>query len=188
MKRWTRFMLVSALALAAPVRAEVQAVEREGFTIVLVADVTASPDRAYAAFSRPADWWDSEHSWSGDARNFRFEPRAGGCWCEALAGGGSVEHGRIIAYNPARRVIVMDSVLGPLLETAQAGRLIWRVEPGAREGTSRINWLYRVSIVPTGNPEQDAALAAAVDGVLAEQMARLAALLGPAHAAAQPGG
>lgn len=164
-----------ALTQASVARAEVRAVERESFSIHHEQDVAASPDAVFAALSQPGAWWNPEHSWSGDTQRFSLEPRAGGCWCESLPNGGSVEHGRIISYDPGRRLIVMQSLLGPLQTMAIAGRLSWRVEPVEGEpARSRIAWTYQVAHVPTGNPAQDAALAAGVDAVMREQMGRLA--------------
>lgn len=168
-------LIGSALALSGPAQAEVRSVEREGFVIQISQDVAATPDAVFAAFTRPADWWDSAHSWSGDAGNMRMDARAGGCWCETLRQDGSVEHGRIVSYNPTGRSLVMDSLLGPLLTMGQSGRMHWRVESGDAEGRSRILWTYRVGMLPSGNPAQDAVLAAAVDNVLRQQVARLSA-------------
>jgi hypothetical protein len=170
-------MLVGGLAMlaaAAPGQAEVRSVEREGFVIHISTDVAAAPDAVFGALTRPADWWDSEHSWSGDARNMQMDPRVGGCWCETLPADGGVEHGRIVRFDPTSRSIIMDSLLGPLLTTGQTGRLHWRVE-GAGPDRSRMIWTYQVTMLPSGNPAQDAVLAAAVDGVLSQQFARLVA-------------
>jgi hypothetical protein len=163
------------LPLSGPVAAEVRDVERDGFSLVMTAEAAVPRDRVFAALTRPAEWWDAEHSWSGDIRNMSFDARAGGCWCEALGSGGSVEHGRVVAHDPARGVIVMNSLLGPLLETAQSGQLIWRVEPAENSAASRITWIYRVAVQPTGNPAQDAVFASAVDHVLGQQLARFVA-------------
>jgi hypothetical protein len=173
-------MVLAAIALLlwpTAALADVRELERDGFVLVLESTVPVAQDRAFAAMTRPADWWDSDHSWSGSAANFTFEPRAGGCWCEALRDGGSLEHGRIVTYDPGRGLIVMNSLLGPLMETGMAGRLIWRVEPADQAGRSVIRWLYRVNIPSSRNPAQDAVFAAAVDQVLAQQLARLTAFV-----------
>lgn len=175
---FSRFVTVATLAALAtsPARADVRAVEREGFVIVIERELPAAPDAVFAALTRPAEWWDSAHSWSGDARNLSLDPRAGGCWCETLPHNGSVEHGRVISYNPVTRQMVMDSLLGPLQSIGQSGRLIWAVD-ALEGGSSRIRWTYRVAMLPSGNPAQDATLAAAVDGVLRAQVARLSVRL-----------
>lgn len=170
--------LFAAMAFAAipgVAHARVDAVDRDGFSVTLREPIAASPDAVFAALGHPEAWWNDAHSWSGNAANLHFEPRAGGCWCETVPDGGSVEHGRVIAYLPGQRRIVLQSLLGPLQSMAVAGRLNWQVEAGQRPNDSTLVWTYQVSILPTGNPEQDAALAAAVDAVLDEQMGRLAA-------------
>src|ERR1700760_2531141 len=47
---------------------------------------------AYAAVTHPEKWWNGEHSYSGSASNMTLDPVAGGCWCEKLPAGGSVQH------------------------------------------------------------------------------------------------
>ncbi len=163
------------LAIADPARADVVSVEREGFVLHISANVPAAPDAVFAALAQPQNWWDSEHSWSGDARNMRMDARVGGCWCEGLRQDGGVEHGRIIRYDPAGGSIMMESLLGPLLTMGQSGRLSWQVERNLANNGSRINWTYRVAMLPSGNLAQDASLAAAVDDVLQQQVARLVA-------------
>lgn len=179
-------LIACALARPVPAWAEVRSVEREGFTIHISQEVAATPDTVFSAFTRPADWWDSAHSWSGDAQNMRMEAQVGGCWCETLPQNGGVEHGRIISYNPVGRSMIMASLLGPLQSLATSGVMSWRVEPAEREGYSRISWGYRVATLPSGNPAQDAALAAGVDFVLRQQIARLAARVTGAPMPAQP--
>jgi hypothetical protein len=171
-----RYMMAAlALWVSTPAASEVTDVERGGFTIALTADVPVMPDVIFPVLSRPADWWDAEHSWTGDLRNMSFEPRVGGCWCETLRSNGTIEHGRIVTYDPVRGLIVMNSLLGPLNEIGLVGRLVWRVAAAEQEGRSRIRWLYAVSVPPSRNPAQDAVLASAVDNVLSQQLARLAA-------------
>lgn len=174
-KSLTALLLGSLLLPAAPAAAEVRSVDREGFVIHISQDVTATPDAIFAAFTRPSAWWDSAHSWSGDANNLQMEPRVGGCWCETLTQGGGVEHGRIISYNPAGRTLIMSSLLGPLQGLATGGIMTWRAEQSDAQRPARVTLVYRVSTLPSGNPAQDAALAAAVDSVLRQQWARLAA-------------
>lgn len=170
------FLLMAGLLVvsASPAAGEVRAVEREGFIIHIEQEVAANADAVFGALTRPADWWDSEHSWSGDARNFSMEARVGGCWCEAVRDG-MVEHGRIVSIEPGARTMVMNSLLGPLRDMAQSGRLLWRVESLEGGQRSRVRWTYRVGILPSGNPAQDAAIAAAADRVLTQQLVRLAA-------------
>jgi hypothetical protein len=47
-------------------------------------EVHAEPGDAYAAFLHLGAWWNSAHSFSGNARNLTVGARPGGCRREAL--------------------------------------------------------------------------------------------------------
>ena len=120
---------------------------------------------------RIGTWWNGAHSYSGDASNLRLELRAGGCFCETLPDGGTVEHMRVIQALPGS-VVRMSGGLGPLQSEALAGTLSWSLR--AVEGGTEITSVYLVS----GHARGDiATYAAPVDGVLREQMERLRAHL-----------
>lgn len=173
-----RAVLAFGLAvLSAPAAAEVAASSEAGFVLHNEAVVAASPDTAFAALAQPGDWWSSEHSYSGDAANMTLEARAGGCFCERIPeGGGSVEHMRVVYFDPRVRALRLRGALGPLQGEALTGTLTMTVEPA---GTgSKIAWDYVVGGYARF-PLKD--FAPAVDGVVAEQLNRLAALLGPAR-------
>ncbi len=55
----------------------------------------ATPVRTYAALSDVAHWWDSEHTWSGNAANLSLKPEAGGCFCERW-NDNSVQHMQVL--------------------------------------------------------------------------------------------
>jgi hypothetical protein len=158
---------------AAPAGAEVKSATASGFEVQSVAVVKASPEAAWAMIVRPAAWWNPEHSWSGKASNLTLEPRAGGCFCEAMPPGGSVEHGRVLSAMPGR-LLLLEAPLGPLQSLAVTTRLSWRLKPVA--GGTEITQTYVAGgYLPMGGD----ALAPAVDGVLSEQLARLKASLEP---------
>lgn len=160
-----------ALALAGtPAAADVSASGDNGFATTDSAEVAASPDAVWAALINPATWWNGNHSWSGDAANFRLDPRAGGCFCENLPDGGSVEHLRVVYVQPDR-MLRMSGALGPLQSEALSGALTVTLEPTDGGGT-RIVWDYVVA----GFARYDlAALSPVVDRVQTEQLTRLAA-------------
>ena len=161
--------------LAAPANATVDIAPANSVTITLIRDDDAAPDALFALLARPADWWDSDHTWSGDAANMALEARAGGCWCEQTSDGAvSVEHGRVLNHDPRRRMLVMNAALGPLQTAAMAGRLIWQVDE--REGGgSRVSWTYRLVLPAQGNAAADAQLPGLVERVLAQAIDRLVA-------------
>ena len=114
--------LSSALALLAPhaASAEVKRSDADGFVVEHVVSVTAAPGAVWRMLGTPAAWWDAAHSWSGDAANLSIDTRAGGCFCERLAGGGSVEHARVVHAAPGS-LLRMVGALGPLQAEAVQG-------------------------------------------------------------------
>ncbi len=140
----SRMMLcAAALALATPATAEVKSVSAAGFEVENQVTVPVSPTEAYAAMARIGQWWPSDHSWSGAAANMNLEPRAGGCFCEALPeSGGSVEHGRVVFAQPGR-LLRLRAALGPLQSEAVTGTLTFTFAP-AEGGGTRIVMNYLV--------------------------------------------
>lgn len=165
----------AALMATSPASAEILHSDVDGFTIRVERTTPATPAAAFAMFSTPARWWSDVHTWSGDADSMRIEPlAAGGCWCELLPEMGSVEHGRILRWDPENGQILMRSELGPLQGLPVNGKLKWTAVAGP-DGTTRVAIRYDVA----GRGMDDAvALSAAVEGVLTQQLDRLVAALG----------
>ncbi len=165
---WTAALLIG---MAGPAVAEVS-IGEHGFTTSNSATVSASPDAVWAALIDPAQYWNGEHSWGGDAAAFSLDPRAGGCFCETLPDEGSVEHMRVTMVQPGR-TLRLSGALGPLQSEGLAGSLTWQLEPV--DGGTRIVQSYAVGGHMAFPVE---AIAPAVDGVVREQLERLAALFG----------
>lgn len=168
--------------LALPASAEVVKQEEHSFVTRDEAVVESTPKQVWLALISPARWWNSVHTWSGDAANLRLTPQAGGCFCEIIPEvdepgrftlEGSVEHMRVIQAYP-ERALVMRGALGPLQPEPVAGVLTIAISE-AEEGT-RIVWEYNVGGFMRFETDM---IARAVDGVMSEQLAGLAALLGP---------
>lgn len=167
-----RCLLFPALVLAAvlaplPASAEVMNSSTTGFTTSDKLTTPASPQEVWTALVRPQDWWNPEHSWSGDAGNLHLEPRAGGCFCEALPGGGSVQHMAVMQAAPAA-LLRMSGALGPLQSEALIGTL--SIALTETEGGTTIEWIYVVGGHARFPLEQ---VAPAVDAVMTEQLHRL---------------
>jgi uncharacterized protein YndB with AHSA1/START domain len=162
-------IILVALALAAPAAADVTGSGDSGFATHNEVVVSASPAQVWAALVAPARWWNKEHTWSGNAANLSLQPVAGGCFCERLPGGG-VQHMRVIHADRAK-LLRMTGGLGPLQAEAVTGTL--SVELAAVDGKTRIKWDYVVGGYMRAPMAQ---LAPVVDGVMAEQLGRLAAL------------
>jgi len=86
---WSVFIM-SGLS---PVRAEVKDSSAIGFTIQDTVIIAANPNDVYHSLVADVGrWWNSAHTFSGDANNLSIEDKAGGCFCEKLENGGSVRH------------------------------------------------------------------------------------------------
>lgn len=176
--RQGRLIIAALIALplafaAAVAQATVVAAAETGFTIVTEVDVTVSPAVAYRALTQgPANWWDSEHTFGGDATRLTLDPRAGGCFCEQMDGGGSVSHGTVIYADPGQ-MLRLSSALGPLQQMAVSGVLSFGFAP--RPFGAHVTLTYRVY----GGFTTDAVeLSKLVDSVLGAQLQRFAAHVG----------
>ena len=170
-----------ALALAQPAMAEVIRSDDSGFVTRDAAEVTSDPKAVWLALISPAKWWNSAHTWSGEAANLALKPQAGGCFCERIPEvpdparvtlEGSVEHMRVIQAYP-EQALRMNGALGPLQSEAVTGVLTIALTP-TEQGT-RIVWEY---VVGGFMRYEKAVIAKAVDGVMSEQLNGLARLLG----------
>lgn len=160
---------------AASSLAEVLRADDTGFEIEHVRTLATAPDTAWNRLVRPADWWHPDHTWSTDAGNLSLDPRAGGCFCEALPGGGSNEHLRVVHAAPGR-LLRLDGRLGPLQPLPLTGVMSFELAPEESGGTT-VTLRYAVA-GPPGSALQN--WAPPVDGVLAQQIDRLADLgIGP---------
>lgn len=162
-------LAVAFLSGVVPAEAAVLSADGHGFEVEQSVPLVVAPDGAFRAFAELPAWWDAKHSYSGDPRNLSLELRPGGCFCERLPGGGGIEHLRVTAWQPGRQ-LVMTGALGPLLNEAVSGVMVVRVEEIA--GGSRLIVNYRAAGFARGG---GAALAPAVDGMLAGQLKRLRA-------------
>lgn len=164
-----------ALVLACPAsEAEVQYATDAGFYLEVSRDVSASPEDAYAQFLRIGEWWNSDHTWFGDARNLSIDAEAGGCFCER-EGDKSALHMLVTFVDPGKAVHLVGG-LGPLQGLALHGAMVWQFEP-LPDGGTRINHSYRViGYYPQGLD----GLARVVDQVQTGQLERLQAKLGKA--------
>lgn len=163
--------------------AEVTDQSDNGFSIIYIGDVAASPEDIWRTILLPATWWSADHSWSGNAENFYIEPKVNGCFCELLMDeqddgttiqAGEVEHMRIIHINKDR-VLRMAGALGPLQSEAVNGTLTIAIQPNDN-GTSKLSFSY---IVGGYMRYPVASIAPNIDQVIGEQYTNLAKKLGP---------
>jgi hypothetical protein len=143
-----------------------------GLTVVsFQLHVKGNAASAYAAVTHPETWWNGEHSYSGSASNMTLDPVAGGCWCEKLPAGGSVQHMRVLAAIPGS-LLRLTGGLGPLQAQPVTGVMTWSFKDDPAGGAI-IDCKYRLA----GAPDLPANWPQAVDGVLNEQLQRLQHLL-----------
>ncbi len=156
-------LLLLVLAGAAPARADVTDKASNGFTVKVVLDVAAPPETVYTSLVRDVgEWWDKDHTYSGDAKNLSIAAAPGGCFCETLPGGG-VQHGTVVYVAPGRMLRIAGS-LGPLQEAGVSGAMTWLMEKGG--SGSKLTFTYSAGGYYPGGLDQ---LASIVDGVLTHQ-------------------
>jgi uncharacterized protein YndB with AHSA1/START domain len=170
-KLTTAVIAAATTAFAAPVHAEVIASGPTGFVIRHEATLPVEQERAYAHFLLIQNWWDRDHTYSGDAANLSITPTAGGCWCERMPNDGVVEHMRATMISPGS-MIRFSGGLGPLAGMGAQGAMTWTFTP-SENGVSTV----RLDYVVTGFAAAEAGLAVMagpVDRVLGEAIANLA--------------
>lgn len=165
--------IISALAvllIASPAGAEIANSSASGFLVQAEAEIVAAPDAVWRDLTHVERWWGPDHTYSGDARNLRLAPRAGGCRCEHWEGG-SIEHARVVLAmeRDGVRTLRLAGGLGPLQELGASGVLTFTVAPHA-SGT-KLTMTYRVAGEAGLGLDRIAPL---VDGVMMEQFGRLA--------------
>jgi hypothetical protein len=164
MKRLTATAL-AAMALATTAQAEVVDQGPAGFEIRHVADLAAPQAKVRAAALDIGRWWNSSHSYSGDARNLSID---GDCFCEKLKTG-LVRHMTVVYSDEG--ALRLSGGLGPLQTTGATGHLILQFEKAADPNQTLLTVTYDVGGYAKGGLAQT--WAAPVDAVLGEQVSRL---------------
>lgn len=118
------FLLIASGAKAAVVESNAQ-----GFSIEEKVHIDASPAKVYAVLIHPENWWNSEHTFSQDAKNLSLAAKAGGCLCETLPGGGSVQHLTVAAVMPDK-MIRFRGAMGPFQGQGVDGALTFTLAAG----------------------------------------------------------
>lgn len=192
MRSMTNRAFFAAALLAAyssPADAEVKASSENGFNVIHIASVKATPEEIWKRLLAPKDWWNKAHSWSGSSAGFYIDAQANGCFCELfqekgadgkLKTTGSVEHMRVIFAQPGK-VLRMQGALGPLQSEAVIGTLTVAMEPAKDGASTKVSFSY---VVGGYMRYKVAEIAPAVDKVLAEQFRNMLSTFTPQDAAA----
>ena len=178
MHRYSRItQLLVLLTFSGASLAEVRYAADNGFFLEVTREVAASPAMSYAQFIRVGEWWDSDHTWFGDAARLSLAEEAGGCFCER-AGDRSAFHMLVTYVDPGKAMHLVGG-LGPLQGLGLHGAMAWKFEE-LDDGGTRIVHSYRV----TGYyPEGLQNLAKVVDQVQTGQVDALQARLNRGAAA-----
>jgi hypothetical protein len=151
-----------------PLMAEVKDSTAAGFTIQDTMIIAANPDAVYhSLIADVGRWWDSAHTFSGNAGNLSIDDRAGGCFCEKLDNGGSVRHLEVVFAEPGKTLRMIGG-LGPLQSMAVTGSMTWSLSK-TDIGTN-VKVIYSIGGYRPGGLQKMAPL---VDKVMAEQLKRL---------------
>ncbi|HEV2448519.1 MAG TPA: hypothetical protein VGS58_21450, partial [Candidatus Sulfopaludibacter sp.] len=138
-----------------------------GFTLKTTVQIQAPPDTVYQRLIQVGDWWDSAHTFSGNAKNLSIEEKPAGCFCEKLPNGGGVRHLEGVFLAPGQR-LVLSGGLGPLQAIGATGAMSIDLAPA--EGGTKLQVTYAVTGYLAAGMNT---WAAPVDSVLAEQFTRL---------------
>ena len=159
------------LVAVAPALATVVDIASNGFTVQVAAHIAAPPKKVYATMIKPAHWWASDHTFSGDAANLTLDAKAGGCWCEKLANNGTVVHMTVVRVDPGKG-LTLRGALGPFQNSAVEGAMTLTLKASG-DGTD-LSLTYAL-----GGYFKDgtAQWSKGADGVLTDQVARLKRLL-----------
>ena len=164
--------LLAVLSLNQSAPAEVIDSSASGFTVKHSVRIAAPPAEVYRRMTEDvAHWWNSSHTFSGKAQNMSLDPRAGGCFCEKLGNGGSVQH-MVVVYADPGKVIRLQGGIGPMQALAVAGSMTWTFTPDG-PGT-KLEVTYGVGGY---SPHGLQGMSIAADRVLGEQVSRLKNLI-----------
>jgi uncharacterized protein YndB with AHSA1/START domain len=159
---------VLSLGTPGPAGAEATQVSASGFLVTARHELKAPPARVYAAIGEIDRWWNAAHSYSGQATNLSLARQGGGCFCERW-GNNSIEHARVVLALEDK-TLRLEGALGPLQALAVTG--VWTFALPPKDGGTMLVVTYRVAGNEASGLDK---LAGPVDGVITEQMRRLAA-------------
>lgn len=152
--------------------AEVMDAEVNGFTVRHAVTIAADRQTVYRTAVTNIDaWWSSDHTVSGNAENLYLTDSISGCFCERLGEGSGLVHMSVSFVNPGV-MLRLTGGLGPLGLMGVSGNMTWEFDE-AEDGTV-VTLQYAVGGYMPGGLDS---VAAAVDGVLVEQMTRLKSFL-----------
>lgn len=161
------FPYLMCLLVIPAATADLKSASEDGFQILISKTIPLTAEVGYHKFSREFNqWYDSRHSYTGDAANLSLDLQQR-CMLEKLPNGGFVRHMEIVFHQPGQ-TMRMTGGLGPLQEMGVCGSLTVRFHP-IPKGGSQVQVTYNVSGQKTLQLDK---IAGAVDQVLEEQFTR----------------
>lgn len=161
-------LLLVGLVACRGLEAEVLDASAVGFTTRHSVTIAAPRAVVYASLvSDVAKWWNPEHTVSGNAASLYIDPRAQGCFCEALGNDAGLVHMTVTLVNPGV-MLRLTGGLGPLGLLGVAGNMTFEFDEV--DDATGVTLEYAVGGYRPDGLDQ---LAPAVDAVLAEQLERL---------------
>ena len=138
-----RILFAIALLTGGLASAEILESGPGGFRVKTTLIIKVPPEDVYRKFVHQiGDWWNPQHTFSGDSHNLRIEEHPGGCFCEKLPNNGFSRHLEVILLAPGKRM-VMSGALGPLQLLAAVGTMSVQF---AQEGAgTKFEVIYSVS-------------------------------------------
>jgi len=138
--------------------------------------VEASPDRAFRVFTEKMEsWWPAEHHIGATpTKNIVMERRANGRWYEVGTDDKQTEWGRVLIWDPPRRVVLTWQLTA---EWQYDANFITEVEVNfmpVAEGRTRVALEHR-NLERYGEKEQQVAAAVGSDGGWTLTLQRFAA-------------
>ena len=164
------FAALSLFAVCFTADAKVLAKSATGFVVEHKVELKTDAKTAYEAFVKIGSWWNSSHSFSGDAKNITIDTKPGGCWCETLPNGGFVKHMDVVNVMPGV-MLVFSGGLGPLQFMGVAGSMSVKFATDAKTKLTTVTLRYDVGGRDDKNFED---ISKGVDAVLKEQVDRYA--------------
>lgn len=129
-------ILVTFFSLS--INAEVITAKPSHFKLELVAESELATEQVWKKLIEPKSWWQSDHTYSGDANNLSLDPVAGGFWREDWQGG-SVLHGTVLNIQ-TNKLLRLSAPFGPLQEMAV--ETVWTISLTETDTGTRITFEF----------------------------------------------
>jgi hypothetical protein len=160
--------LAALMCLPICANGEVLDAAANGFTAKHSTVIEAGRSEVYGSVVDDiSQWWNAEHTISGNAGNLYISAQPNGCFCERLGPNAGLVHMTVTFVNPGV-MLRFTGGLGPLGLMGVNGNMTWEFEEHEQGTLVTVN--YAVGGYLDGGLD---ALASAVDGVLVEQFQRL---------------